>query len=108
MESMRSSIDARSRGLRKSGRVRRALRCSGTGMTRADVLVSVAVSCVIAAASLAAVTTFRHRARLTVCRSNLRTIDRAILLFAADHEDRLPDRDPTLPGDIWWWYKERV
>jgi hypothetical protein len=76
--------------------------------SRADLLIALAVVLVLAACLSGAVTTARSRSQRALCRGNLQEVDRAVLLFAGDHEDKLPANDPTLPGDPWWWYKEQV
>jgi len=50
----------------------------------------------------------RDKARLKICAGNLQQIGRAVLLYAEDHDTRLPESVHTQQGDSWWWYKEQV
>ena len=84
------------------------LRRDQGGFTRADLLAILAVASVLAAVGIGVFTALQNKARLAVCQSNLHQVTRAILLFSAEHGDTLPATDPSLPGDIWWWYKEKV
>jgi hypothetical protein len=78
------------------------------GFGRSDLLAVLAVISVLGALLLGSMTALRQKAQFSVCHGNLHDVNRAILLFAGDHEDRLPWQDPSLPGDLWWWFKEKV
>jgi hypothetical protein len=79
-----------------------------SGFTRTDLLVAVAVLATLAALFALPVTVIRRNSRLARCTANLQKISRAILDFAAGHNQSLPGLVPGQTGDLWWWYKEQV
>lgn len=64
-------------------------RCKG-GITLVEVLVVTAIVAVLAAIVLAVFGNARTRAKEAGCLANLRTIGKAMLLYAQDHEDSPP------------------
>ena len=76
--------------------------------TRTDLLVGLAALSVLTAVIVAPVVNAGRQSRMARCQANLQQVSRALLAFSADHAQRLPDADPADPGDLWWWYKERV
>ena len=85
-----------------------ATRAERDAFTRTDLLVVIAVVAVVAAVLATTMARTRQRGQLAVCVGNLMQVNRAVLHFATDHEDRLPDSALPNPGELWWWYKEKV
>lgn len=77
-------------------------------MTRTDLLVGVAVVAVVAALVVAWVSSSRRQARLATCLANVKVVNQAVLAFAKDHDQTLPEAVAGQAGDLWWWYKEQV
>ena len=75
--------------------------------TRTDLLVTITVVAVLAATAASLLGHLRQKGQLAVCVANLMQVNRAVLLYGADHADRLPD-GVSPQGDLWWWYKEKV
>src|SRR5437870_634939 len=78
------------------------------GFGRTDALASLAVLAVLALLVVVPLTKRRAKQSLTRCTDNLRQVSRAVLNYAADHDASLPGWEAELPGDLWWWYKEKV
>jgi len=78
------------------------------GWTRTDLLVMLAALSLVGLAIVVPVVNAGRTARRMQCGANLQRVARALLDFSADHDQRLPDADPSFPGDLWWWYKERI
>lgn len=78
------------------------------GFTLTDVLVLIALLSLLSGVSLVGYTKSKAKSRLSTCLSNLGQLDRAILSFAKDHKDTLPDATLSSSGPVWWWYKEDV
>jgi type II secretory pathway pseudopilin PulG len=78
------------------------------GYTRTELLVTLATVAVLAALVIAPMTIVRDKSRLKVCVGNLQQVGRAVLLFAEDHETKLPGLNQTGSGDPWWWYKDEI
>jgi type II secretory pathway pseudopilin PulG len=76
--------------------------------TRTDLLVVLAALSLLTTAIVVPVVNAGRQVRIVRCQANLQQISQALLGFSADHDNRLPDADPAFPGDLWWWYKERV
>lgn len=76
--------------------------------TRTDLLVAVAVLALLAALVSVSTTTVRRNTRLARCTANLQKVSRALLDFAAERNQTLPDVVPEQSRDLWWWYKEQV
>ncbi|MBL9126653.1 MAG: hypothetical protein JNL97_03345 [Verrucomicrobiales bacterium] len=87
---------------------RTAVRRRTGGFTRTDLVVALASVSVLASIGWAAWTSTRRKARTTQCLSSVATVGRAILDFARDSEDTLPQAPANDTRDIWWWYKEQV
>lgn len=88
----------------RAGAARRRQRA----FTRTDLLVTLASLTLVASIGLAGFTHLRRSARITQCVASVAAVDRAILDFAKDSEDTLPQAPANDPRDIWWWYKEQV
>ncbi len=79
-----------------------------SGYTRTDLLAGIAAASMVVALALSYGIHASRKARLQQCLDNLRDVGRAVISFANDHENTLPDSTPNLGGDLWWWYKEQV
>jgi hypothetical protein len=77
------------------------------GFTRTDLLVTVAAFSVLAALTIVTMANNRDKTRLKICTDNLQQVSRAVMLFADEHETRLPGLLRG-EGESWWWYKEEV
>jgi type II secretory pathway pseudopilin PulG len=78
------------------------------GLTRTDVLVVMAIVALLGAVLVISLRAAGTKARLRTCSSNLQQVSRAIVTFAAEHNQGLPAAVPGEPGTPWWWYKEQV
>jgi hypothetical protein len=73
-----------------------------------DLLVTITVLAVLMAVAFAVQGQLRQQHQLAACTANLMQINRALLLYAKEHSERLPDSASPGQGDLWWWYKEKV
>ena len=80
----------------------------GAGFALPDLLVVIAMICALAAIIVPSVAAMRGKAHLAQCKANLGQINRAILMYADDHQKTLPIQNPSPPAGVWWWYKEQV
>lgn len=87
---------------------RRAFRLRQTGFTLSDLLVTLAVVSVLAAVLIPVLARARGRARLAVCVGNLQQVSRAVLQYAHDHRETLPQMDNSPAPGGWWFYKDQV
>jgi prepilin-type N-terminal cleavage/methylation domain-containing protein/prepilin-type processing-associated H-X9-DG protein len=71
-------------------RVRGVTRSRGSGFTLIELLVVIGVVALLASVLMPAVHTARRKAAAAACASNIRQIHQAVILFAHDHEGRLP------------------
>jgi prepilin-type processing-associated H-X9-DG protein len=78
------------------------------GLTRTDILVIVALVSVLSSVLVIGLRTGRAKTRLRTCLANLQQVNRAILTFAAEHNQALPAAVPGEAGSPWWWYKEQI
>jgi hypothetical protein len=70
-------------------------------------LIVVAVLFVLAAILVPSLKASRAKSQLAQCLANLQQVNRAALLYAEDHQRRLPYTNAPAPGG-WWFYKELV
>jgi len=82
----RQMLEARMREGRREQREQR----SENGFTLVELLVVIAVIVILAALLFPVFAQARESARRTRCLSNLRQIATAVMMYAADHDDRLP------------------
>ncbi len=77
--------------------------------TLTDLLVSVAVLSVLGTVLATRLTAAKEKSRRLVCSANLERVDRAVLSFCADNNQKLPT-GPTDDNRLapWWFYKEQV
>jgi len=78
------------------------------GFTPVELLVVLAVLSVLAAVVLPMIARARSEARLKQCIANLQQINRAVLLYAEEHQGTLPFQNPSPQPGTWWHYKEQV
>ena len=73
-----------------------------------ELLVTLAVIALLAAVLLPAIARSRAKSRLTLCTANVQKVNRAVLEFAQENDDRLPRVDNSPAPGGWWYYKEQV
>ena len=73
-----------------------------------DLLMVLAVLLVLVAILIPVMGRSRSKTHLTQCTANLQQINRAILSYSKDNNDRLPQDEPGQKGAVWWFYKESV
>ena len=83
-------------------------RPSAAAFSLTDLLVIIAVLSVLAACAIATTSRIGAKTKLAQCLSNLRQVNQAVLKFAADHQQTLPDVEGCPAPGGWWWYKELV
>jgi len=76
--------------------------------TLTDLLVTVAILSVLAAIGTNRLVAAKAKSRTTLCLANLGKVNRAVLDFSSDNQQRLPGSLPDDRKDLWWWYKEQV
>jgi prepilin-type N-terminal cleavage/methylation domain-containing protein len=82
------------------------IRAPGFGLT--ELLVTLAVLALLAAVLVPVIARPRGKSRLTLCTANLQKVNRAVLEFAQENNDRLPRVDNSPAPGGWWYYKEQV
>jgi prepilin-type N-terminal cleavage/methylation domain-containing protein len=82
------------------------LRKGQKGFTLIELLVVIAIIAILAGLLLPALAKSKDKSIETLCLSNLKQLNLAMVLYTGDNRDRTPGAN-TVPGkDIWWWYKE--
>src|SRR2546428_2857411 len=74
----------------------------------ADLLVVVAVLSVLAAVAMPIFVKTRSGAHLAQCLANVTQINRAVQMYADEHQHRLPQMSNCPAPGAWWFYKEQV
>lgn len=93
---------------RRFSSFREASRRGERGYSNADLLVTLAALMLIAAVALPLAARARGSSRLSVCLGNVGQVNKAVLQYAAEHENRLPRTPSTPPPGGWWSYKDQV
>jgi type II secretory pathway pseudopilin PulG len=83
-------------------------RSLGRAFTFPDFLMVVGVLAVLAAVALPIVLRADANAKKAQCVSNLRQVTRAVLMYADEHNGKLPILPAASLNNTWWWYKELV
>jgi type II secretory pathway pseudopilin PulG len=93
----------------RPGKAGQSPRCSPrvAGFTLADLLAVVAVACVASAVAVTQLMSSRQKSALAQCVQNVSQVNRAVIAYAADHNETLPGVAPS-QRNLWWWYKEQV
>src|SRR5437763_13255846 len=69
---------------------------SGRGFTLVELLVVIGIIAVLIGLLLPALNKAREQSKRTTCLANLRTLGQAMILYANDNRDRLPNANPPL------------
>jgi type II secretory pathway pseudopilin PulG len=78
------------------------------GFAMPDLLVVLAVICMLVALLTPAIVSVRGKTKLSQCNANLGQVSRAILMYADENQKTFPILNPSPPTGVWWWYKEQV
>ena len=70
------------------------------GFTLVELLVVIAIIAILAALSIAAYSSVITKARTIACAGNLRSIGVAMLAFASDNDDNLPESGDVIPYNV--------
>ena len=89
------------------GRARQARRYTH-GFSFPDLLVVLAVSLLLACLVLPVLAHNTAKSKEVLCISNLKEVNKAVLLYADDHRGAIPYQASGLNKAFWWWYKELV
>ena len=73
-----------------------------------DLLVVVAVLLLLVAILMPVLGRSRRQTHLAQCTGNLQQINRALLSYAKDNNERFPKDEPGQKGAVWWFYKEAI
>ena len=101
-------------GPRMSHRVRAKMRAT-TAFTLLELLAVIAIIGILMALILPAMQSARNKARVTLCKSNLKSIHTVCTLYAGDHDGILPPCNTANPGtlkkahrDVLWDYMKKA
>ena len=72
-----------------------------SAFTLIELLVVISIIALLLSILLPSLNNARRQARLAVCKTNLRQIGQAILIYASEHKDLLPPGDYFIGHDIW-------
>jgi len=78
------------------------------GFSATDLLVVLAIVSVLAAVVVPVVARSRAETRLKQCVANLQQVNRAVLLYAEEHQGALPFLKQSPQPGGWWHYKEQI
>ena len=78
------------------------------GFNQTELLVVLAVLAVLTAIVVPIVNNTRSKTRLAQCMANLQQVNRAVLMYAEEHNKTLPYLSPSPAPGAWWHYKEQV
>ncbi len=92
---------------RYSSSTTRTIRQAG-GFTAVELLVVLAVIAVLVSLVLIPLTLSRRKASRLQCLDNLKQVNQALLQYCADNNQTMPSAGASVPGDLWWWYKELI
>jgi len=92
---------------RKPGRRRENVSQHG-GFALPELMVVLAVLSILAAVGTPLIVKSRAKSRLGQCVANLQQVNRAVQLYAEEHQGTLPALASSPPPGRWWYYKEQV
>lgn len=91
---------------RRAGSLGRGVNVGGFTLT--ELVVSLAAVSLLAAIVVPVVVNQRRESRLAVCLKNVGDVNKAVLQYAADHQQTLPSMVGSPAPGGWWHYKEQV
>lgn len=97
-------VTARIGSCRHSASARR----TGRAFTLVELLVVIAAITILMAILLPALRAARERGRRAACMANLRSLGQAIILYAADNQERLVPGDSPVPWAVWAQPSDRL
>jgi prepilin-type N-terminal cleavage/methylation domain-containing protein/prepilin-type processing-associated H-X9-DG protein len=82
--------------------------CRERGFSLTELLVVLAILFMLAAIIVPTTASSRAQTRLQQCLANLQQVNRAVLLYAEEHQGKIPLLEPSPAPGGWWYFKGQV